>query len=940
MNSHIKAELDRVQREAVQKAVKCLSDGSRAQVVMATGTGKTRVGALVANELCSKKKVNSRFVCAVLVPRAELASQAAVSWAKHMPQPFTYVCVGGSGGVAQRASNDIAELASRELASERPRAAAINLQCVASAVQGLRRWFEEDRKQALFVVFSTYQSLACLSAFESIDLCLFDEAHRSVAKSDLEPNEVRLFQKALADGETVSVGENTAVLPTISKRLFLTATRRIGAGRGMDSETDYGPVAYHLNYREALRFGIVCRLQVKVFIVQRADVTLLLGENSSLSMRKAAAILFTTHTLMTKYNCSRAIVACHDVEEAKLVASGSSLDCVRNALGNSERFVCITEESNANNRRDAVTLLSSAGDARIVCTNVRVLSEGVDIPRLDTAIVGRHMTSVIDIVQLLGRIVRPCDNKTEAYVLVPVYVDEGDAHACVKSMVQFFSRVFWELTEGVAEVVQVVRQPAQRRERQPGLPPSEEPDEKEGADAAEDEKQDEACGENSDDGPIDDIDSDEAEAAEVDGKEQVKPAGSSSQSARPAAVVIAEEDIAKAVPHVGGFTASSISSFEVLEVHDSVAVRPASCALLAPALVRRAWLSQFVRYVLNCADVDKNARSKWLSRQRRRMGLSYYERFLLENVGLLHKATSVTVDRLREIGVDSLLCSKSELKLKVPEQEAEYLYNWMRRQVESFDKFVRSGKQTQQLKLDDLVAKKFVIHNRDGRNREEQYRLHKPDYISRLRHFNILSLLCSKSDLEQNGATPEEAVELEQWMVRQVKDFEHVVKTGKPKKRFETTLWELVDAGFVHESKGNFSLNFPLPDYVPPPWASGMVEDEEAAVQDVDNVNEPVAVRDNCVDDDDDVDDKLVDSGAMPVDVADQCGCVDVRNVNCIFDRVCHDYDEHASDLLSSVREHVGKHFSLAQPEPYVRQRPDSPIELATMRRNLNGSQR
>jgi hypothetical protein len=58
-------------------------------------------------------------------------------------------------------------------------------------------------------------------------------------------------------------------------------------------------------------------------------------------------------------------------------------------------------------------------------TNARCLTEGIDIPEIDCVLFADPRKSKIDIVQALGRALRPSINKECGYVLVPIIVDEG-----------------------------------------------------------------------------------------------------------------------------------------------------------------------------------------------------------------------------------------------------------------------------------------------------------------------------------------------------------------------------------------------------------------------------------------------------------------------------------------------------------------------------------
>ena len=60
-----------------------------------------------------------------------------------------------------------------------------------------------------------------------------------------------------------------------------------------------------------------------------------------------------------------------------------------------------------------------------VLTNVRCLSEGVDVPSLDAALFLSKRNSEIDVVQSVGRVMRRAAGKRFGYIIIPVVIPEG-----------------------------------------------------------------------------------------------------------------------------------------------------------------------------------------------------------------------------------------------------------------------------------------------------------------------------------------------------------------------------------------------------------------------------------------------------------------------------------------------------------------------------------
>ena len=73
--------------------------------------------------------------------------------------------------------------------------------------------------------------------------------------------------------------------------------------------------------------------------------------------------------------------------------------------------------------------METFGDASqpMIMANARCLQEGVDVPALDLAILVDPKYSMVDIAQLVGRVMRTSVGKTEGYVLVPIFMEGGES---------------------------------------------------------------------------------------------------------------------------------------------------------------------------------------------------------------------------------------------------------------------------------------------------------------------------------------------------------------------------------------------------------------------------------------------------------------------------------------------------------------------------------
>ena len=80
----------------------------------------------------------------------------------------------------------------------------------------------------------------------------------------------------------------------------------------------------------------------------------------------------------------------------------------------------------ANTRLIELDKLRNATDADCrMISNVRLFSEGIDIPALDGIVFFEARRAQIDIVQAVGRVMRKAKGKKLGYVVVPVVVPHG-----------------------------------------------------------------------------------------------------------------------------------------------------------------------------------------------------------------------------------------------------------------------------------------------------------------------------------------------------------------------------------------------------------------------------------------------------------------------------------------------------------------------------------
>ena len=428
----------RLQREAIEHVVEGLEIHDRGRLVMACGTGKTFTSLRIAERLVPD---DGRILFAA--PTIALVSQARREWLRHTTRALasTVVCSDASAG-GRGESEDIGTH---------------ELECPVStdATEITRRLrAHTDRTH---VVFCTYHSLRRVVEAQEMgaphfDLAIADEAHRTTGA-------VR------ADRKTDFRTFHDAMLLHADKRLYMTATPRMYTERSkgslrkrgfevvdMGDPSVYGPALYHLAFSTAVAEGMLCDYRVIVLGTYRESLTP--GLRRSLETHDGAERIDTsamTRVLGVSLAVNGATEGTADERPGKLHRTLMFANRIERsqwyveALGDREVKRTTTRRirsgeraaevvarhldarDNAYARTRALRALATAGDRGEchVVSNVRLFTEGVDVPSLDAIAFVDPRESQVDVVQAVGRVMRRAPGKRLGYIIVPVVVDPG-----------------------------------------------------------------------------------------------------------------------------------------------------------------------------------------------------------------------------------------------------------------------------------------------------------------------------------------------------------------------------------------------------------------------------------------------------------------------------------------------------------------------------------
>ncbi|MFB7274172.1 Helicase associated domain protein [Streptomyces sp. NPDC056244] len=411
-----------VQREVVDAVVRALElparslvpeRGLRTQVIMATGSGKTRVAVRSAEELHAGRVL-------VLVPSLDLLTQTETAWRE-----------GGRRGPMIGVSSLRGEEVSFPNTTD---------------VDELVEW---TRGLDKVTVYATYASLglgtlerAHAAGLSAWDLIVVDEAHRVSGRI----------------GKPWAVVHDNQKIPSL-RRLYMTATPRLWqlgdedeagapgelvASMEDDPEGPFGSRAFTLTLSEAIDRGICAPYQVvcvDVTDTQLQAAQLLGAESRSAEVRGAR--LAALQTALVKASAEegfrRTLVFHHVVKEAEAFAAGLPNVAAQLHASDPELYPktiwadWLCGDHKPLHRRQLLGEFAAgiATDGTVVekcfLCSVKVLGEGVDTKNCDSVYWADVRGSMPDLVQAVGRALRmqPGEGKV-ASLVVPVLLGPGE----------------------------------------------------------------------------------------------------------------------------------------------------------------------------------------------------------------------------------------------------------------------------------------------------------------------------------------------------------------------------------------------------------------------------------------------------------------------------------------------------------------------------------
>ncbi len=454
------------QTEAINATKEYFSSpkNARGKLIMACGTGKTYTSLKIMEALGPK-------ITLFLAPSIALLSQTFREYAKEKSEPFyaSIVCSDDKVGKSKDEDNDDINF------SELPLKPSTHLEDILSAHK------KAQKENKRFIIFSTYQSALRIkeaqeAGLNGIDLIICDEAHRTVGAmySSNERDDKNAFTLCHSD-------ENIKA----TKRLYMTATPKVYSENSkakakesdnviysMDDEETFGEEIYTLNFSKAIALDLLTDYKVIILAVRKENLSGVTNSvNKKISQLEAKGTKLDKKLINNEFVCKivgthkglakqdlivlddenkedndlknkadtfvsqRAINFCKSINTSKNIKDSfeTIMECYDEELKKKSfknlkiSIDHIDGTMNCKERLDKLENLNAfEPNTCKVLSNARCLSEGVDVPALDSIVFFDGKSAMVDIIQAVGRVMRKAKNKKRGYIILPIALEESE----------------------------------------------------------------------------------------------------------------------------------------------------------------------------------------------------------------------------------------------------------------------------------------------------------------------------------------------------------------------------------------------------------------------------------------------------------------------------------------------------------------------------------
>ncbi len=458
------------QIEAIKATKEYFSNpkNTRGKLIMACGTGKTYTSLKIMEALNPK-------IMLFLAPSIALLSQTFREYAQEKNDPFyaSIVCSDDKVGKGKKNKND--DDTDDINFSELPSNPSTRLEDILSVYE------KAQKENKRFIIFSTYQSALCIKEAQEvglgeIDLVICDEAHRTVGAmySSNERDDKNAFTLCHSDGNIKA-----------KKRLYMTATPKVysesskakakesdNAIYSMDDEGIFGEEIYTLNFARAIALDLLTDYKVMILAVRKENLSGVTNSvNEKISRLEAKGTKLDKKLINNEFVCKiigthkglakKDLIALDDENKKdydlqnkndttpsqRAISFCKSINTSKNIKDSFETIMeCYDEElkkKSFKNLTISIDHIDGTMNCKVrlekleelntfkpntckVLSNARCLSEGVDVPALDSIVFFDGKSAMVDIIQAVGRVMRKAKRKQRGYIILPIALEESE----------------------------------------------------------------------------------------------------------------------------------------------------------------------------------------------------------------------------------------------------------------------------------------------------------------------------------------------------------------------------------------------------------------------------------------------------------------------------------------------------------------------------------
>ncbi|GAA8786907.1 DEAD/DEAH box helicase family protein [Helicobacter pylori] len=338
-----------------------------------------------------------------------------------------------------------------------------------------------QKENKRFIIFSTYQSALRIKEAQEvglgeIDLVICDEAHRTVGAmySSNERDDKNAFTLCHSDGNIKA-----------KKRLYMTATPKVYSESSkakakesdnviysMDDEEVFGEEIYTLNFTRAIALDLLTDYKVMILAVRKENLSGVTNSvNQKISRLEAEGTKLDKKLINNEFVCKiigthkglakkdlialdddnkedydlqnkndttpsqRAISFCKSINTSKRIKDSFEMimECYNEEL-KKKSFknleISIDHIDGTMNCKVRLEKLEELNEFKPntckVLSNARCLSEGVDVPALDSIVFFDGKSAMVDIIQAVGRVMRKAKHKKRGYIILPIALEESE----------------------------------------------------------------------------------------------------------------------------------------------------------------------------------------------------------------------------------------------------------------------------------------------------------------------------------------------------------------------------------------------------------------------------------------------------------------------------------------------------------------------------------